>query len=215
MGAILLGSNGQVTEESSILIPEAVNPDQILLTESITVAETVPETPSSPEHIEAENSIIQLASEGEIPEQGVLDSIALPETTPSPELVGSDPINPVDNTIELPNTIPLSEGILTEDDDSIQIPDSIPSGEEILIEGVTLVTPVSGTSTTITGDKYYKHTQSVASDTWNVYHNLQKRPAVHIEDATGQEIISQIVHVTNNYLRVYFGKPYVGTAHCN
>lgn len=214
MGAILLGNN-QPSEESSVILPDGVSPDQILLTDSIVIPENVPQVQSGTlEHIEAENSIIQLAESGQIPDQGVLDSIGLPSSVPSPELIGVELINPLDNTIKLPDSLPKEEPILTEGSASVQIPDSIPSGEEILVEGITLTNP-SPEPFVITGDKYYLYTQNVASDTWHVYHGLQKRPAVHIEDLTGQEIITQIVHVTNNYFRVHFEKPYVGTAHCN
>lgn len=215
MGAIQLGSNNQLSQESSIIIPQEVDPDQIILVDSIVIPESIPQTqPSVLEHIQAKDSVIELASEGQIPDQGVLDSIGLPSSVPSPELIGVELINPLDNTIKLPDSLPKEEPILTEGSASVQIPDSIPSGEEILVEGITL-TNLSPEPFVITGDKYYLYTQNVASDTWHVYHGLQKRPAVHIEDLTGQEIITQIVHVTNNYFRVHFGKPYVGTAHCN
>lgn len=161
------------------------------------------------------DSVIQLVSPNTLPDPGISTSIALPDSVPSSELIGVDSIQPVGEIIELPDNVLQDESVLTEDDDAIEIPSQIPTGENVLIDGVTLTDPVPPTQTVITGDKYYVHNQSIPNDVWNVYHNLQKRPAIHIEDSTGQEIITQIVHVTNNYLRVYFGKPYVGTAHCN
>jgi len=117
-------------------------------------------------------------------------------------------------SIPLPSSVPPDELVLTENDDAIQIPDQIPAGEQVLIDPIELTAPVVF-PTVIRGDKYYVHTQTVASDVWVITHNLQKHPAIHIEDSTGQEIIAEIVHVTNNIARVYFGGLYVGTAHCN
>jgi len=160
------------------------------------------------------DSIIELVSGQEVPDQGNLDAIVLPSTLPSPELVGQEIIGPVGEVVELPSNLPQTGIILTEDDNAIVIPDSIPAGQEVLTEGTILPSPVP-TPTIITGDKYYLHTQSVASDIWSIYHNLQKRPSIHIEDSSGKEIITEIIHVTNNLARAYFGKAYTGTAHCN
>ena len=118
------------------------------------------------------------------------------------------------SSISLPTSVPQDEPVLTEDNNSIQIPNQIPSGEQILTDPVEL-TGITAAPTSTKGDKYYIHTQIVASDIWTISHNLQKHPAIHIEDLNGEEIIAEIVYITNNIARVYFGEPYVGTAHCN
>ena len=230
MGAILLGSAGQspvvVEETQSIPIPSQLPTDPVVLVDPSYPTEKVDAEHELPSggltgQILAKNSIsdyndsiIELVSGHEVPDQGNLDAIVLPSTLPSPELVGQEIIAPVGEVIELPDVLPQDEIILTEDDDAIVIPDSIPAGQEVLTEGTILSSPTI-TPTVTTGDKYYLHTQSIASDVWSIYHNLQKRPAIHIEDGTGQEIFTQIIHVTNNLARAYFGKPYIGTAHCN
>jgi len=67
-----------------------------------------------------------------------------------------------------------------------------------------------------TGDLSYTHTQGMAAQTWNINHNLGKRPAIHVEDMSGNEIIPQIIHIDNNNAQAVFGNStYSGTAYCN
>lgn len=66
------------------------------------------------------------------------------------------------------------------------------------------------------GDLSYTHTQSMAAQTWDIAHNLGKRPAIHIEDMSGNEIIPHIIHIDNNNAQAVFGNAnYSGTAYCN
>jgi len=66
------------------------------------------------------------------------------------------------------------------------------------------------------GDLHYVHTQSMAAQVWNINHNLGKRPSIHIEDMSGNEIIPHIIHVDNNNAQAVFGNAtYSGTAYCN
>lgn len=66
------------------------------------------------------------------------------------------------------------------------------------------------------GDLSYTHTQSVAAQTWNIAHNLGKRPAIHIEDVSGNQMIPQIIHIDSNNAQAVFGNAtYSGTAYCN
>ena len=66
------------------------------------------------------------------------------------------------------------------------------------------------------GDLSYTHTQSGAAQTWNIAHNLGKRPAIHIEDVSGNQMIPQIIHIDNNNAQAVFGNAsYSGTAYCN
>ncbi len=74
-----------------------------------------------------------------------------------------------------------------------------------------LVTKISGG-----GDLSYTHNQSIAAQTWNISHNLGKRPAIHIEDVSGNEMIPQIIHTDNNNAQAIFGNAtYSGVAYCN
>ena len=62
----------------------------------------------------------------------------------------------------------------------------------------------------------YVHSQGIAAQVWYIIHNLDKRPAIHCEDMSGNEIIPQIVHTDDNNAQAVFGNAtYSGTAHCN
>ena len=64
------------------------------------------------------------------------------------------------------------------------------------------------------GDKNYLHSQSVASSTWTVTHNLGKYPAVQLEVDNGNGY-ADITHNSTNQLTINFSADYTGKAHCN
>lgn len=52
-----------------------------------------------------------------------------------------------------------------------------------------------------------------AQDTeWVIRHNLMRKPAVTVTNSDGVEIVCDIIHTSNNELRLVFGKPTSGTA---
>jgi len=62
----------------------------------------------------------------------------------------------------------------------------------------------------------YVHSQSIPTQTWIIEHNMGKKPAIHIEDMSGNELIPQIYHLNINTAHAIFGNgSYSGTAHCN
>lgn len=60
----------------------------------------------------------------------------------------------------------------------------------------------------------YTHTQSIASDTWVVTHNLFRKP-VPIVLVNNEIVETRIVYSNNNTLVVYFALPQVGTVICS
>ncbi len=64
-------------------------------------------------------------------------------------------------------------------------------------------------------DKHYVHEQTTASDVWNVFHNLQKKPAVSTIDSTGAVVYGHVEHLSDNELRITFKYPFAGKAYCN
>lgn len=64
-------------------------------------------------------------------------------------------------------------------------------------------------------DEYYLHTQSTPSTTWNVAHFLDKDPAVHVEDGSGNEVKAQITYIDSDNLQITFAIAQTGTAHCS
>ena len=66
-------------------------------------------------------------------------------------------------------------------------------------------------------DKTYIHTQGSASTTWNVAHNLGKRPSVTVVDVNNVQGYGIVTHTDANNLTVTFpaGSPASGKAFCN
>lgn len=64
-------------------------------------------------------------------------------------------------------------------------------------------------------DNYYVHEQNVASEVWNVVHNLRKNPSVTIVDNSGVVVYGRIEYISANELKIYFKYPFAGKAYCN
>ena len=65
------------------------------------------------------------------------------------------------------------------------------------------------------GDKNYLFVQSVASDEWNIRHNLGKYPSVSIIDSAGSEVIGEVQHIDTNNLKIKFASGFSGKATLN
>lgn len=62
---------------------------------------------------------------------------------------------------------------------------------------------------------HFIYTQSVASATWTVNHNMGKRPSVSIVDSSGDEVIAEVNHVSTNQLVITFSTAFSGVAYLN
>jgi len=60
----------------------------------------------------------------------------------------------------------------------------------------------------------YTHTQTTESAEWIVNHNLGVKPVVEILTTGGVLVEAEVLHVTNNQLRIYFASLFTGTARC-
>lgn len=206
-----------VTNNSSTV--ELVPGGEIPVGQNLTPIQ-VPDTVPTPELI-APNPV---ASVGE--------TVVLPETLPSPELIGTDAITPKGDTVTIPDTIPPDGVVLLE---TIEVPKFLQDGgeagtsrledlEDVDISGRSDGDVLAYDQTTNTyehvtpaiADLHYIHTQGMAAQIWNITHNLGKRPAIHVEDMSGNEMIPQIIHVDNNNAQAVFGSAtFSGTAYCN
>lgn len=65
------------------------------------------------------------------------------------------------------------------------------------------------------GDKNYTHTQGSASATWDITHNLDKRPSVSVQDSAGSDIVGQVTYTDNNSLTITFSGATSGKAYLN
>lgn len=59
----------------------------------------------------------------------------------------------------------------------------------------------------------FEHTQSSASDTWTITHNLNFFPNVTVQDSAGSTVEGEIVYNTNTTLTVTFSSPISGKAY--
>jgi hypothetical protein len=64
-------------------------------------------------------------------------------------------------------------------------------------------------------DKHYTHNQSVASQTWNINHNLSKFPSVTVTLSSGQVGYGDITYINNNSITITFAGAESGKAYIN
>lgn len=57
------------------------------------------------------------------------------------------------------------------------------------------------------------HTQSSASSTWNVTHELGGRPSITIVDSAGTVVVGDVVYNSNTSITVTFSAPFSGFAY--
>lgn len=63
------------------------------------------------------------------------------------------------------------------------------------------------------GGATVSHSQTTPAATWIVEHNLARYPSIVVLDATGQELIADVHHTSNNSVSVVFAEPTVGFVH--
>lgn len=64
-------------------------------------------------------------------------------------------------------------------------------------------------------DKNFVYTQSIASDSWTITHNLGKYPAVNIIDSANSNIIGSVTYNSLNQITISFAGDTSGTATLN
>jgi hypothetical protein len=92
----------------------------------------------------------------------------------------------------------LSVGTVTSGDPAVVITGTAPS------QVLNFVLPISGS---------YAHTQSVASATWTITHNLGYRPAVSVVDSGGNYVVGDVNYISTNALTISFSSPFGGSAY--
>lgn len=64
-------------------------------------------------------------------------------------------------------------------------------------------------------DKTYVHEQGIASDTWEIQHNLNKYPSVTLVDSANTQFEAQVVYNDKNNCTVYMNGATKGKAYLN
>jgi len=65
------------------------------------------------------------------------------------------------------------------------------------------------------GDKNYEHSQLSASSTWNITHNLNKKPSVMVVDDGENVIVGDINYINQNEITITFTGSVSGKAYLN
>ena len=81
------------------------------------------------------------------------------------------------------------------------------------INGVELTE--NKTSADLGIDQTYKHVQSVASDAWEITHNLGKYPSVTVVDSAGSVVVGEVRYLNDDSLVVTFSGAFRGVAYLN
>lgn len=65
------------------------------------------------------------------------------------------------------------------------------------------------------GDKEFAFTQSVASATWEIQHDMDKYPAVTVVDTGSNVVIGEVVYNDQNKITITFSSAFSGKAYLN
>lgn len=64
-------------------------------------------------------------------------------------------------------------------------------------------------------DKNFVFSQSSASDTWEITHNLGKFPSVSVVDSAGSKVIGEVTYNSINKVTLTFSAAFSGNAYLN
>lgn len=157
-------------------------------------------------------------------------AIPIPTTIPANPVVLIDAMNPMGGSIEIPDILPTDGVILLE---------TIPLPQQSLFTGITKLIDLLDVSTlrtdgdllvynsstdkyvhtsltSLSTDAHYTHSQSIAAQVWDIYHNLGKYPAIQVANMSGTIMFPQIEHIDFNHAQAIFGNStFSGVAYCN
>lgn len=136
-----------------------------------------------------------------------------------PQILDVETVNPID--VEIGTTGQANIDISTDSSSIADISASAWSNNydalvhKPKINGHTLIGDKSSEELDIVEDKNYFHTQTVASDTWVIVHNLNKFPAVSVIDSAGNEVVGEIIYNDANQVTLKFEGGFKGSATLN
>ena len=91
-----------------------------------------------------------------------------------------------------------------------------------IIRIATLEEAIEGTDNSIAITPYtlnkvttYIHEQGIASDTWIINHNLNKKPSITIVDSADNVVEGAEKYIDNNTIEIYFNGAFKGKAYLN
>lgn len=89
------------------------------------------------------------------------------------------------------------------------------SRELDMVQGSETIEVIRDTDSITIATKNFVYTQATASDTWEITHNLGKRPGVIIEDSEGKRFYPPVEDIDDNTCIVHLLGATTGTAYLN
>lgn len=83
------------------------------------------------------------------------------------------------------------------------------------INGVTLVGNKTNKDLGIEEDKHFLFVQAIASDVWEIKHDLNKYPSVTVVDSADSVVIVDVIYIDENNVRLTFSGAFSGKAYLN
>ena len=83
------------------------------------------------------------------------------------------------------------------------------------INGIMLIGNKTNKDFGIEDDKHFLFVQSIASDVWEIKHDLNKYPSVTVVDSANSVVIGDIVYIDENNVRLTFSCAFSGKAYLN
>lgn len=83
------------------------------------------------------------------------------------------------------------------------------------INGVILVGNKTNKDLGIADDKHFLFVQSIASDIWEIKHDLNKYPSVTVVDSANSVVIGDVAYIDENNVRLTFSGAFSGKAYLN
>ena len=83
------------------------------------------------------------------------------------------------------------------------------------IEGNGLIDVTKSEGVATITSTTYVHEQGIASDTWVINHNLNKRPSITIVDSADNVVEGAEKYIDNNTIEIYFNGAFKGKAYLN
>jgi len=83
------------------------------------------------------------------------------------------------------------------------------------VQGDQGIQGIQGPAGSDATDKHYAHTQTSASSSWSINHNLDKYPSVVITDSGGNKVMGDINYIDEDNLTVTFTASFSGRAYLN
>ena len=65
------------------------------------------------------------------------------------------------------------------------------------------------------GDKYYTFNKNIASEQWEIQHNLNKHPSVTVVDSADTIVYGEVQYINNSKLIITFSVGFAGKAYLN